>query len=238
MSEFSIMPFYVGDYLADTSHLSTEEHGAYILLLLHYWKKRQGPKNDPKRLAKITLLSAKKWRNFSPTILEFFQIKDDRLIHPRMERELTIAAEKHNRRVDAGQKGGQQRSSNALAKLKHSSSNGVARAGVSDSDSLKEPLPQQAGDSGEEEKPKNSRAHGTNPRALGTNPRTNVIRQEEEAREDHRIQRQVDDAWAEANAAPADEALDAIEKMKVLAGAGERPETDEPPTITEDDIPW
>lgn len=31
------MAFYVADYLADTLHLSATEHGAYLLLISHYW---------------------------------------------------------------------------------------------------------------------------------------------------------------------------------------------------------
>ena len=38
------MPLYIGDYLADTAHLDAEKSGAYLHLLMHYWRK--GPLID------------------------------------------------------------------------------------------------------------------------------------------------------------------------------------------------
>jgi len=39
---FAYMPFYTGDYLRDTRHLSPMKHGVYILALTHCWDSR-GP---------------------------------------------------------------------------------------------------------------------------------------------------------------------------------------------------
>lgn len=100
------MPLYIGDYLADTARLTTEQHGAYLLLLMDYWRSGRLPDND-QVLAQITKLSPDAWSNAKAMLMQFFSMKDGFWIHARVEKELNLAMENkakmHDRALKAAQ---------------------------------------------------------------------------------------------------------------------------------------
>lgn len=96
------MPLYIGDYLADTGHLSTTQHGAYLLLMMHYWRK-QGLPDDDKQLAAIAKLPLRIWLDMKETIQAFFVNGWE---HKRIEGELQRRAVLSQKRAAAGSKGG------------------------------------------------------------------------------------------------------------------------------------
>lgn len=94
-------PFYAGDYAGDTLHLTTVEHGAYLLLLIHEW--RTGPlPDDDARLATVARMLPTEWQQIAPTIRAFFTLRDGRLVQPRLERERNRAGNKVEQRRKAG----------------------------------------------------------------------------------------------------------------------------------------
>jgi uncharacterized protein YdaU (DUF1376 family) len=83
------IPFFIGDYLKETRHLTTEEHGAYLLLILEYWVKQGALPDDDAQLARITGLTPAKWRKVRPVVKDFFR---DGWKHPRIDAELEKAS--------------------------------------------------------------------------------------------------------------------------------------------------
>lgn len=100
------MPFYVTDYLGDTMHLTTVQHGAYLLLLLACWKSGGELADDDATLATITRLSAADWRKHGPTLRAFFKSDGERLLHVRVLAELEKAQKLSDARSESGKKGG------------------------------------------------------------------------------------------------------------------------------------
>ena len=103
------MPLYVADYLADTTHLSTEQHGAYLLLIMSAWKRGGRVPADDRQLAAITGLTLAAWRKHKPLILPMFTPDGPDLIHGRVVSELQAAKSHSERRRAAGAKGAQNR---------------------------------------------------------------------------------------------------------------------------------
>jgi uncharacterized protein YdaU (DUF1376 family) len=105
------MPLYVGDYLGDTGHLTTTQHGAYLLLMMHYWRKGELP-DDDRQLSKIAKLPLRTWGEYRATLQDFFY---DGWKHKRIDAELERMMRVSAKRAIAGQKGGL---GSALARMK------------------------------------------------------------------------------------------------------------------------
>jgi uncharacterized protein YdaU (DUF1376 family) len=105
------MPLYVGDYLGDTGHLTTTQHGAYLLLMMHYWRKGELP-DDDRQLSKIAKLPLKTWCEYRATLQDFFY---EGWKHKRIDAELAKMMRVSEKRAIAGQKGG---IGSALARMK------------------------------------------------------------------------------------------------------------------------
>jgi len=95
------MPLYVADYLGDTMRLTTEQHGAYLLLIMDYW--RNGPlPDDDSSLSSITKLPVSTWRKYRPMFEKLFKVSEGAWRHKRIDEELQQAqtnSEKYEQRA-------------------------------------------------------------------------------------------------------------------------------------------
>lgn len=94
----SWMPLYIGDYLADTMHLTREQHGGYLLLIMAYWRTGAPLRDDDGFLASIVKATPAEWRKLRPALSEFFEVGDGLWRHKRIDKELSDADEKYTRR--------------------------------------------------------------------------------------------------------------------------------------------
>lgn len=124
------MPWYIDKYLGDTTNLTTEQHGAYCLLLMSMWKKQGVLPNDNKQLAPIAKLSLGKWKSYRPVLIQFFRITDDGigLTQKRVSKELTRAQTISEGRSKAGKEGAARKWERHDERMAFEMANGVANA--------------------------------------------------------------------------------------------------------------
>lgn len=67
------MPLFTGDYLSDTRHLTAQEHGAYLLLLMMAWRTSTcSLPNDDEVLARWASVDRRTWKKIKPKIMAFW----------------------------------------------------------------------------------------------------------------------------------------------------------------------
>lgn len=104
------MPLDIGDYLGATGKLSTEAHGAYLLILMDYW--RNGPPlDDDEELATLARLSLAKWKRHRPAIIRAGKIEiiEGKWRQKRADGEREKALGISKKRKETGKKGADKR---------------------------------------------------------------------------------------------------------------------------------
>lgn len=108
------MPLNVADYIKDTRHFSTLEHGAYILLLMHAWTNDGALPSDKKRLRRVTGMSPRQWSQHGQFLLDFFTLEGCEYRHKRVDQELEKAGRLIEQKRVAGKASAAKRAERAL----------------------------------------------------------------------------------------------------------------------------
>ena len=103
MASLPYMQLYVADYLADTYHLTTEEHGAYFLMLMNYWQTAKPLKSE--RIASLVRMDKESFAEIEPTLKEFFTVNENGdWVHDRIQADLKGALDKSVKATESAKK--------------------------------------------------------------------------------------------------------------------------------------
>jgi uncharacterized protein YdaU (DUF1376 family) len=117
---FAFLPFYTGDYLRDTRHLSTSKHGIYLLLLMHCWDQKGPIPLDEQEAAGIAnCRSTDEIEALRYILGKYFVRCEDGWYNDRMQREVDRADAISGARQSAGRAGANAR----MAKLRERQAN-------------------------------------------------------------------------------------------------------------------
>lgn len=103
------MPLHIGVYLADTTHLTRDQHGAYLLLIMAYWRKGAALPDDDGQLAAMAKASPAEWRKMKGVIGGLFIIENGRWMQKRCEEELEKARTLMAAKSKSGKEGARRR---------------------------------------------------------------------------------------------------------------------------------
>lgn len=133
MSKAPAMPMYWDAYLADTTHLTTEEHGAYMLLLAAMWRRNGWVPDDDRDNARILGLTKAKWRRIKARLSGFLIFDGGNISQKKLLETWKKTQEKIEVNRENGAKGG---------RPKKNENNHLAKPNGSVSDKRNETIPE------------------------------------------------------------------------------------------------
>lgn len=102
MSAPASIPVFGDAYLADTQHLTLEEHGAYFKLMIVAWRSPNcALPDDDRRIATMLGVGAKKWAALRPAVMAFWTLGTDGWQQKRLLKEYIWATDKAKRNSEA-----------------------------------------------------------------------------------------------------------------------------------------
>ena len=107
MAEFPALPFWTDAYLGDTMHLSLEEHGAYLKLLMIMWRSPDcAIADDDRRISTMLGCTYQKWKTRLRPALDGFLMYDDKgqLTQKKLQKvrkNVEMFSEKQKRKANA-----------------------------------------------------------------------------------------------------------------------------------------
>ncbi len=129
MAKYPAMPLWTDAYLADTQHLTLEEHGAYLKLLMIMWRS-PGCRlaNDKQKLSKMLAIADRRFNKIWHIVGDFFYESNGFLYQKKLSAVYETLNKVSEQRRRAGMKGAQAK---ALKNKKTRQANGQAKRKLS-----------------------------------------------------------------------------------------------------------
>lgn len=101
------MPLFCDAFIADTQHLTLEEAGAYMKILMVTWRNNGvALPDDAKRMCRTLSVTPAKWAKLRESLVEFFDLSDGNFRQKRLEKEWSYVNEKSQKNRSNGSLGG------------------------------------------------------------------------------------------------------------------------------------
>lgn len=116
MSKAPAMPIFIDAYLSDTTHLSTEEHGAYLLLLMAMWRRNGSVPDDDRDVARMVGLGLARWKKIKERLRPLLTFEQSQITQKRLKKEWNYVTDyKEKQRKNAEKRWAKAKEDNGLS---------------------------------------------------------------------------------------------------------------------------